>query len=301
MAGPGGWAPDIAMTSSPPRAFIGISGYNYKGWRGNFYPQTLPVREWLPYASRHFNSIELNGTFYSLKTPAIYRRWKEQTPDGFTFAIKGSRFITHNKKLAGSEPALANFFASGILELAEATGPFLWQLPATYPFDRSRVEHFFRLLPAGSTAAARLATEHDPRIVPSPTLRPLARTRYRHALEPRHPSWFSEPCYDLLRAHGVALVIADTAGKFPYAEVLTADFVYVRLHGSEALYASRYSDVELDHWADRLAAWSAAKNGRSRDLYVYFDNDARGHAPHDALRLAERVRSRGIEVGYGDD
>jgi uncharacterized protein YecE (DUF72 family) len=288
------------MKAVQPRAFIGISGYNYKGWRGKFYPPSLPVREWLPYASRHFNSIELNGTFYSLKTPEIFRRWKRETPDEFTFAIKGSRFITHNKKLAGVESAMANFFASGILELGEKTGPFLWQLPATYQFDRARVEKFFRLLPSGTSAAGRIALNHEPRVVPEATVSSPTAIEYRHALEPRHPSYFTEPCYDLLRAHGIALVIADTAGKFPYAEVLTAPFVYVRLHGSEALYASRYSDAELEHWAERLARWSEGTQGKPRDLYVYFDNDARGHAPYDAQRLAERVRQRGIEVGYGD-
>jgi uncharacterized protein YecE (DUF72 family) len=279
-----------------PRAFIGISGYVYRGWRGNFYPTGLPQRAWLTHASRHFNSIELNGTFYSLKSPEVYRRWARETPDDFVYAIKGSRFITHNKKLARVDGALANFFASGILELGRKTGPFLWQLPASYPFNRDRVESFLRLLPISSSAAARLATMHDPTIVPRATVTSPHRIRYRHALEPRHPSYFTEECYDLLRSHGVALVIADTAGKFPVAHELTAPFVYVRLHGSEALYASRYSDQELDHWADQLAMWSGPPD-ESRDVYVYFDNDARGHAPFDALRLAERMRTRGVEVG----
>jgi uncharacterized protein YecE (DUF72 family) len=260
----------------------------------------MPLRAWLPYASRHFNSIELNGTFYSLKSPAVYRRWVSETPDGFVFAIKGSRFITHNKKLANVESALANFYASGILELGSKTGPFLWQLPATYPFDRNRVERFVRLLPGTSSQAAALARDHDPRLVPDASVRASPRVRYRHALEPRHPSYFCEPCYQLLRDHGIALVIADTAGKFPYAEVLTAPFVYVRLHGSEALYASRYSDDELDRWADKLTRWSEGE-GNHRDVHVYFDNDAQGHAPYDALRLADRMRERGIEVGYDDD
>jgi uncharacterized protein YecE (DUF72 family) len=286
---------------STPRAFIGTSGYVYPRWRGHFYPADLPQRGWLTYASRRFNSIELNGTFYSLKSPEVYRRWVRETPDEFIFAVKGSRFITHNKKLAGVDQPLANFLASGILELGSKTGPFLWQLPATYAFDRPRMEAFLRLLPAGTAAASRLAAKHDPGILADATVDNGTRVRYRHALEPRHPSYFTEPCFDLLRAHGVALVIADTAGKFPVAEVLTADFVYVRLHGSEALYASEYSDRELDHWADRLAGWSAGDNGSVRDLYVYFDNDARGHAPFDALRLADRMRTRGFYTGYGDD
>ena len=283
--------------ASAPQARIGTSGYIYPRWRGKFYPERLPQKSWLAYAGQHFNSIELNGTFYSLKSPSIYRRWARETPDGFVFAIKGSRFITHNKKLARAEAALANFFASGILELKQKTGPFLWQLPATYPFDHARLETFFRLLPSGSAAAARLAAGYDPDILPEATITPGRRIRYRHALEPRHPSYFCPACFDLLRAYDVAMVIADTAGKFPVAHELTAHFVYLRLHGSEALYASRYSDRELDLWADRLARWSSA--GRSaRDLYVYFDNDAQGHAPFDALRLAERLEARGITSGY---
>ena len=283
-----------------PRAFIGISGYVYPRWRGRFYPADLPQRAWLAHASRHFNSIELNGTFYSLKSPEVYRRWARETPEEFVFAIKGSRFITHNKKLARVDSALANFFASGILDLGHKTGPFLWQLPATYPFDRARVEAFLHLLPAGSTAAGRLASDHDPGILPDATVSSPEKIRYRHALEPRHPTYFSDTCYDLLRDHHVALVIADTAGKFPVAYELTAPFVYVRLHGSEALYSSRYSDDELDHWADRMAAWSSGQASH-RDLYVYFDNDAQGHAPFDALRLAERLQARGISTGYSDD
>src|SRR5918912_624265 len=128
--------------------YIGISGYNYPSWRGDFYPADLPAREWLRYASRRMNSVELNGTFYSLKSPDVFRRWVAETPrEGFVFAIKGSRFITHNLKLARAEGALANFYASGVLALGAKTGPFLWQLPGTYGFDAGRVERFLRLLP----------------------------------------------------------------------------------------------------------------------------------------------------------
>ena len=123
----------------PGRVFVGISGYDYAGWRGRFYPREHPRRKWLEYASSLFNSIELNGTFYSLKSPDVFRRWAEQTPSrGFVFAIKGSRFITHNLKLRRAEGALANFYASGILALGRRTGPFLWQLPDSYAFDGQR-------------------------------------------------------------------------------------------------------------------------------------------------------------------
>ena len=275
------------MNTASSGLHIGISGYNYPGWRGSFYPQDLAARRWLEYASRQFNSIELNGTFYSLKSPAVFRRWAAETPDsGFTFAIKGSRFITHNLKLARATTALGNFYASGILALGKKTGPFLWQLPPTWRFDSARIEEFLELLPRNSTEGARVARRHDSRLKRGALLKPAAVVPYCHAFEVRHPSFFTPAFYDLLRAYDAGLVIADTAGKYLMVEELTADFVYVRLHGSTALYASNYSDAELDTWAHRIARW---RNGR-RDVYVYFDNDALGHAPHNAAALAQRLK-----------
>jgi uncharacterized protein YecE (DUF72 family) len=265
--------------------FIGISGYNYPGWRGNFYPRDLPARRWLAYASRQFNSIELNGTFYSLKSPAVFRRWAAESPPGFIFAIKGSRFITHNLKLGRATTALGNFYASGILALGRKTGPFLWQLPATYPFRSDRLREFLDLLPRGAAHAERLARKHDHRVKRGALLKSTARVRYRHAFEPRHRSFFCDAFYELLKEYGCAPVVADTAGKFPVAEPGSAPFVYVRLHGSTTLYASGYTPEELDAWAGKVDAWRSA----GRDVYVYFDNDAWGHAPHDAKALAERL------------
>jgi len=251
------------------------------------------VRRWLEYASRQFNSIELNGTFYSLKSPAVFRRWVDATPDDFTFAIKGSRFITHNLKLTRAVTPLANFYASGILALGRKTGPFLWQLPATFRFNAERTKDFLALLPRGTADAERLARRHDARLKRGALLKGTARVRYRHAFEVRHVSFFTPEFYDLLRAFGCALVIADTAGKFPSAEEMTADFVYVRLHGSTTLYASDYSDAELDRWAERIREWSAG----GRDVYVYFDNDALGHAPHNARALARRLGIKPPDMG----
>lgn len=232
----------------------------------------------------------MNGTFYSLKSPSVFARWADEVPErGFVFAIKGSRFITHNLKLRNCERALANFFASGVLALGRKTGPFLWQLPATYAFDAERLDQFMRMLPGDSTDAEAVARGHDDRLrrgalVDAGDGKPV---RYRHAFEVRHPSYFCAEFYEILRAHDCALVFADTAGRFAYAEELTTDFVYVRLHGSTELYVSGYSDAELDDWASRITRW----RGRAgRDTYVYFDNDAKVHAPHDALRLAERIR-----------
>jgi uncharacterized protein YecE (DUF72 family) len=271
------------------RAYVGISGYDYKPWRGRFYPQALPARRWLEYASQRFDSIELNGTFYSLKSPAVFERWVAEVPDDFIFAVKGGRFITHNLKLRNAEASLGNFFASGVLALGEKTGPFLWQLPATYRFEAERLDTFMRMLPRSACEAEAVARGHDHRLRRGALVDAAANVPYRHAFEVRHPSYFNEEFYDLLRAHRCAFVIADTAGKFPYAEVVTADSVYVRLHGSEVLYASGYTDAELDTWAAKISKW---RRGRpKRDVYVYFDNDAKVHAPFDAMRLKEKLGS----------
>jgi uncharacterized protein YecE (DUF72 family) len=268
------------------RAYIGISGYDYKPWRGRFYPDDLPARRWLEYASAKFNSIELNGTFYSLKSPAVFERWVTETPArDFIFAVKGGRFITHNLKLRNAEASLGNFFASGVLALGEKTGPFLWQLPATYRFDAERMDSFMRLLPCTARQGEDVARAHDDRLRRGALIDAAAPVNYRHAFEVRHPSYFHDEFYAILREHRMAFVVADTAGKFPYAEEVTTDFVYVRLHGSQQLYVSGYTDEELDEWARKIAGWRA----EARDVYVYFDNDAKVHAPFDAMRLAERV------------
>lgn len=267
------------------RAFVGTSGYDYRTWRGSFYPPDVPRRHWLAFASRVFNSIELNGTFYSLKSPAVFQRWASEVPDrGFVFAIKGGRFITHNLKLRNCETALGNFFASGILSLGRKTGPFLWQLPATYRFEAERLDSFIRSLPRSSTDAEAVARQHDHRLERGALVDAAEPVRYRHAFEVRHPSYFCDEFYELLGAHDCALVVADTAGKFAYSEAITTDFVYVRLHGSTAIYASDYDDAELESWSSKIRRWMRGGNGRA--AYVYFDNDAKVHAPHNAMQLA---------------
>lgn len=269
------------------RCFIGISGYDYPGWRGSFYPPDVPRRQWLGFASRVFNSVELNGTFYSLKSPDTYARWAAAVPDGgFVFAIKGGRFITHNLKLRNCDAAMGNFFASGVLALGAKTGPFLWQLPASYRFDAERMDSFMRRLPRNSVDAEAVARQHDHRLRRGALVDAPVRVPYRHAFEVRHPSYFHDEFYDILRAHDCAFVIADTAGRYGYAEHVTADFVYVRLHGSSALYESDYTDEELAAWADRIRGWTSTERP-GRDVYVYFDNDAKVHAPHNAMQLAD--------------
>jgi uncharacterized protein YecE (DUF72 family) len=280
------------------RAYIGISGYEYKRWRDRFYPNALPARRWLEYASRCFNSIEINGTFYSLKSPSVFERWRSEVPKrDFIFALKGGQFITHNLKLRRCEVALGNFFASGVLALGKLTGPVLWQLPATYRFDAERMEQFMKLLPRNAHEMETVASWHDHRLKRGALMEAAAPVRLRHAFEVRHPSYFHDEFYDLLRRHRCAFVIADTAGRFPYAEEITADFVYVRLHGSQQLYVSGYTEAELSDWAVKLRQWTSADlGGKPRDVYVYFDNDAKVHAPHDALRLTELAISAGVAV-----
>ena len=267
---------------------IGISGYDYKPWRGSFYPDDLPARRWLEYASERFDSIELNGTFYSLKSPAVFERWVAEVRRDFIFAVKGGRFITHNLKLRNVESALGNFFASGVLALGRQTGPFLWQLPATYRFDAERMDSFMRQLPRDSREGEAVARQHDHRLRRGDLLEAAAKVRYRHAFEVRHESYFHEEFYAILREHRCGFVVADTGGTFPYAEEVTADFVYVRLHGPRKLYASEYTDAELAGWARKIKGWGR----RGLDVYVYFDNDVKTYAPFDAMRLMERVARR---------
>ncbi|MEZ5098552.1 MAG: DUF72 domain-containing protein [Thermoleophilia bacterium] len=264
---------------------IGVSGWRYRGWRGDFYPAGLPQRLELAYAAERLTSIEINGSFYALQRPASYAAWAAQVPDDFVFAVKGGRFITHMKKLAGIEAPLANFFASGVLALGRTLGPVLWQLPPVLGFDEDRLARFLALLPRTTGEAAALAARHDAKL---PAERALTVALHdgpiRHALEVRHPSLVLPEAVELLRANDVALVVADTAGRWPLVEEDTSDFRYVRLHGDVELYASGYAPDVLDRWATRIRAWADA----GQDVYVYLDNDARGHAPHDAVALIER-------------
>jgi uncharacterized protein YecE (DUF72 family) len=281
---------------------IGTSGWLYKGWNHTFYPDTLPRRRVLAYSAECFNSVEVNGSFYSLQRPETYRSWYEQTPPNFLFAVKGSRFITHNKKLRDVEIPMANFFASGLLLLADKLGPIVWQLPAQARFDPERLAAFFALLPHDTRAAARLARRHDHRVEGRSWTRAVGLHRIRHAIEVRSDAFFVPEFTRLARRHDIALVCSD-APDWPRVEEITASFVYVRLHGAERKYASRYDDAALDAWATRIEHWqrgseapgarriSTAKPPRrkTRDVFVYFDNDYEANAPNDALRLATRV------------
>lgn len=280
---------------------IGISGWTYPPWRGVFYPRALPQHRELEFASRQHNSIEINGSFYSLQRPSSYKSWYAETPAGFTFSAKGPRFITHMKKLRDVRTPLANFFGSGLLALREKLGPILWQFPPNFGWNEERFRTFFEMLPRDTIAAAALAEEHDTKLKHGALTKTDAPRTLRYAVEIRHPTFLVPEFFALLRDYNVAFVFADTAGKWPYAEDLTADFVYARLHGDEQLYVSGYSPSALDWWHARLEQWRRGKDptdarlisGRSkrgeRDVYVYFDNDAKVHAPFDAKQLASRL------------
>lgn len=282
---------------------IGISGWTYAPWRGSFFPKGLSQKRELAFAAEHVGTIEINGTFYSLQRPSSYATWAAQTPDDFMFAVKAPQFITHIKRLKDVVAPTANFFASGVLRLGAKLGPILWQLPPSLRFDPERLAKFFELLPRSTREAAALARHHDHRLKARAWMRTDADRPLRHALEVRHPSFETPEFVALLRKYGVALVVADTAGKWPLLKDVTADFVYVRLHGDTELYASGYTAEALGAWATRIKAWSAGRDPRDsrllaeplpptprgRDVYVYFDNDVKTHAPFDAMNLAHRL------------
>jgi uncharacterized protein YecE (DUF72 family) len=263
---------------------VGISGWRYAPWRGVFYPEGLAQRRELEYCARHFSTVEINGSFYSLQRPEYYAAWYRETPPGFVFAVKGSRYITHMLRLTNIERPLANFFASGILNLRDKLGPFLWQFPEMFHFKPERLEPFFELLPRDTEQALGLARRRDARMTGRSRLAIDANRPLRHAIEVRHASFMCNDFIRLLRKHCIGLVVADTAGKWPKMFDVTADFVYVRLHGDKLIYASGYTSRALDEWASRIRVWH-----RRADVYVYFDNDVKVRAPYDAQALARKL------------
>jgi uncharacterized protein YecE (DUF72 family) len=264
---------------------IGISGWRYEPWRGVWYPEGLPQRRELEFCGRHFPTVEINGSFYSLQRPEYYDDWYRQTPPGFLYAVKGSRYITHLLRLKTIEKPLANFFASGIFNLRDKLGPFLWQFPPMFRYERARLENFFEQLPRTSAQALSLARRRDQRLIGRSRLAIDADRPLRHAVEIRHPSFMNDDFVSLLREHDIGLVVADTAGKWPKLFHVTSDFVYVRLHGDVKIYTSGYTDRALASWARRIRDWT----GDGREVYVYFDNDVKVRAPFDALNLMRKL------------
>ncbi|MCF6368573.1 DUF72 domain-containing protein [Rhizobium halophilum] len=281
---------------------IGISGWTYKPWRGVFYPKGLPQKQELVFAAGRFPSIEINGTFYGLQMPQDFTAWREATPDDFVFSLKGPRYITHMKRLKEIEIPLANYLASGLLNLRHKLGPILWQFPPRMKFDAERFESFLKILPKETAEAAALARRHDVRLDGRCATEIDENRTLRHAFEIRHDSLACAEFIELLRHYGAALVVADTV-QWPLLMDLTADFVYCRLHGSEELYVSGYGDQALDEWGALVQEWAAGKDpsrakrvlaptgmrSQGRDVYVYFDNDAKVRAPADAASLIKRI------------
>ncbi|MBN2122754.1 MAG: DUF72 domain-containing protein [Deltaproteobacteria bacterium] len=236
-----------------PSFRIGTSGWNYPHWKGVFYPEGLPKSRWLEHYVLHFDTVELNATFYRLPKPATFQNWRDRTPEGFVWSLKASRYLTHVRRLGDFEEPLRRFQDSASL-LGNKLGPILFQLPPSLQYEEGQVREFLLGL--------------DPSL--------------RCTIEVRHPSWIQDTFFRDLRGRNVAFCISDTAGRYVYHEALTADFVYVRLHGSRQLYKSAYSRQELETWAEKLVKWD-------RDAYVYFDNDFEGRAVSDAARLREML------------
>jgi uncharacterized protein YecE (DUF72 family) len=281
--------------------YVGISGWAYAGWRGTFYPPKLPHREELIYASQRLTSIEINGTFYALQRPQSFLKWFEATPDDFIFSVKANRYITHMKRLNDVEIPIANFLASGILLLEQKLGPILWQFPPNMTFNPDKFKRFLDLLPMDTFEAGKLARK---------TVLSKERTSYhveqnrklKHAVEIRHSSFLNPEFIQLLKDHKIALVFADTAGKWPYMEDVTSDFLYLRLHGDSELYVSGYDDSALNFWAKRIGLWAKGRrpednlalledqiHTRPKNIYIYFDNDAKVRAPVDAASLIHKL------------
>ncbi|MET1133170.1 MAG: DUF72 domain-containing protein [Aeromicrobium sp.] len=269
------------------RHLIGVSGWTYDRWRGDFYPEGLARRRELEHVASRLPAVEVNGTFYALQRPATFERWAAQVPDDFVFALKGSRYVTHLRRLVDVRTALANFFASGLFALGSKLGPIVWQLPASIAYDRALIEDFLALLPRTTGEAAVLAREHDDRLPAERALTdPVVEAPIHHALEVRHPSFADDDFASLLRGLDVAGVWSDAPTDWPVLDLPSSSIAYARLHGHTRLYASRYSDASLDAWAERCRQW----HDRGLEVHVYFDNDSEGHAPHDAERLLGRIR-----------
>lgn len=233
------------------KLFIGTSGWSYDHWAGKFYPMDIPKSRWLDYYCRHFSTVEINNSFYRLPEETTFQKWRERVPQGFILAVKASRYITHIKKL--NDPAgSTEFFLTRVISLNDKLGPILFQLPPGLKVRSDRLNQLLQALPKN----------------------------LRYCFEFRHTSWFCKEVYDLLRQYNIALCIADSP-KFPMVIQRTADFSYLRLHGSKMLYRSCYSSDELKSWAGRIEGIL----NENADVYVYFDNDAEGYAVRNALEL----------------
>lgn len=254
-SGPG----DPGNHGKKTRLYIGTSGWSYMHWSGHFYPKELKPARYLEHYMTRFGCVELNSSFYHLPKRSVTEGWVKKTPDDFMFCPKLSRFITHIKRLKECEDAVEKFF--GVFEpMKDKMGPVLIQLPPGLHYERKLAKGFFDLL----------SSEYG---------------QYRFAIEVRHKTWISDEFLQLLREHGIALVGADSGGRFPGHEALTADFAYLRFHGPTRLYASKYAEEGLRDHAARIRNWL----DEDREVWAFFNNDFSGYAPQDAATLVELV------------
>jgi len=267
---------------------IGLSGWQYDSWRGDFYPAGLAKRRWLEHVGGRFPTVEVNGSFYSLQRPSRYRAWRAAVPADFRFALKGGRYLTHMLRLRRVDTALANFFASGPLELGPTLGPVLWQLPEHVVPTPEVLDAFLALLPTTHAEAAEIAGAHDTKVVEPSTTAEEPALPIHHVLEVRSPDAVTPEHLAVLRTHRTALVDSH-AGDFPrFVHDTGAPLAYLRLHGAPRTYHDGYDREALTSWADTVRHHDTA----GRDVWVFFDNDAEQHAPWDALALAELLDER---------
>lgn len=277
---------------------VGIAGWVFAPWRGEFYPKGLPQKEELRFASTALGAIEINATFRTNQSPKSFLKWKAESAAGFIFSVKGPQFVTHIKRLKDIEAPLANFIASGVLALGEKLGPIVWQLPPSLGYDAERMEAFLALLPQTPNAAAALAARHDDRLKGEPYVSTDGVARVRHAIEVRHESFANPEFLAQLRRHNVALVTADTA-EWPYLDA-TADFAYGRLQGAPG--KDSYAEADLDLWAERARCLRdglplregphigpGAETPGARDVFLFFVSTDKVHAPRNAKALMERL------------
>ncbi len=244
---------------SPAGVRIGTSGWTYGDWRGQFYPPEVRKKDWLSWYATQFSTAEINASFYRTPSLEAVRGWVEQTPKGFVFAWKASKFITHWKRLSAKSDNSLALMATRLEALGDKAGPVLFQLPARFAADRERLAAFLPMLPKD----------------------------WRYAFEFRHRSWYADAIYDLLHEHGASLCLSDHIDA-PAPWVVTARHVYLRGHGPSGQYRDNYPDSTLQRWADEIAVWRRAR----RAVHVYFDNDHKSAAPADAKRLIGRLEAQ---------
>ena len=259
------------------KVYIGIGGWTFAPWRGSFYPDKLPQRAELEYASQHLSSIEVNGTYYGSQKPESFQKWHDETPEGFVFSLKAPRFATNRKVLAEAGESIERFFNSGVMLLGDKLGPINWQFMATKKFDPEDFEGFLKLLPKS-----------------------VEGRDLRHAVELRHDSFHHPDCLAMLREYGVAAIIS-ADGEFPQIADPTAPFIYARIMGTSEDEAQGYSDAALDHWAERIREWCSGgipkgldyvgdnAPGIARDVYLYVISGFKDRNPQAAMALIKRL------------